>query len=316
MIDSVQQTLTQERALQTQAQAGIPSLGEIEPEERLKVIPQYDRYAQQVARIVHDRVLRGGELARSLADFVHGVWLGHPLHAVLTDFTIGAWSLGALMDLVSLTGSRRARRTADQLTTIGVVAALPTAVAGLADYSTLSMGAMRTGATHGLLNAIALGLYTLSVISRKVGNRLAAIIFSGLAFSVVMASAWLGGEMVYRYRVSVNKAERPRRPRVWQPVLDQLAVREGQPVRIEVEGQPVLLYRRQGEIYAIGAACAHEGGPLEQGKFHGTCVECPWHQSVYDMRTGRVVHGPATYPVPAYDTRVRNGKVELRLKSA
>jgi nitrite reductase/ring-hydroxylating ferredoxin subunit len=42
-------------------------------------------------------------------------------------------------------------------------------------------------------------------------------------------------------------------------------------------------------------------------------VECPWHQSVYDLQDGSVVHGPSTYAVPAYETRTVDGKVEVRL---
>jgi nitrite reductase/ring-hydroxylating ferredoxin subunit/uncharacterized membrane protein len=305
---------TPQRAVQTFMEPAPPGLSDIEPEERLKAIPQYDKYAKRVSKGIHGAVLRGGEPTRTLADLLHGTWLGHPLHSALTDLVIGAWALGSLMDLLSIGGSRRARKTADELIMLGVAAAIPTAVSGLADYSAMTSGAIRTGATHGLINTVALGLYTLSLMSRKAHQRGLGMFLSNAALGLVLVSAWLGGELVYRYRVSVNKAERPKKQTAWQSALDSSSLIEGQARRVEVDKQPVLIYRRDGEIYAIGAVCAHEGGPLDEGKIEGTHVECPWHHSVYDLCTGRVVHGPATYPVPVYETRVREGKVEIRLK--
>ena len=84
------------------------------------------------------------------------------------------------------------------------------------------------------------------------------------------------------------------------------------PRRVEVEGSPVLLYRYQGRVYAIGAACGHDGGALEEGTFEGYCVTCPLHQSVYDLRDGSVVHGPTTYAEPQYEVRVQQGTLEVR----
>jgi len=66
----------------------------------------------------------------------------------------------------------------------------------------------------------------------------------------------------------------------------------------------------------MGAVCSHAEGPLEKGTFTGCQVQCPWHDSVFDLRSGRVVHGPALYPEPSYETRVRAGKVEIRLPKA
>jgi nitrite reductase/ring-hydroxylating ferredoxin subunit len=97
--------------------------------------------------------------------------------------------------------------------------------------------------------------------------------------------------------------------------LDEL--QEGRPQRIMVENSPVLLYRGHDRVMAIGAICAHAGGPLEEGEIyengHTAQVQCPWHDSVFSLEDGSVVHGPSTYAVPGYDTRVRDGRIELRL---
>ena len=80
-----------------------------------------------------------------------------------------------------------------------------------------------------------------------------------------------------------------------------------------VDGKHVLLCREGDRIFAIGAVCSHAGGPLDQGKISRGCVQCPWHDSVFDLRDGRIVHGPATQPQPSFETRVSGGRVEIRL---
>lgn len=99
-------------------------------------------------------------------------------------------------------------------------------------------------------------------------------------------------------------------------MLPQNEIAEYEARRVEIDGAPVLLYRDVEAVYAIGAVCSHAGGPLEEGTFDGHCVECPWHQSVFDLRNGHVVHGPATISQPSYQARIRNGQIEVRLISA
>ena len=294
----------------------LPSLSQIHPEEMLAEIPEYKPAAKKVAGGLHKLVLKGGQPARFAADALHGTWLGHPLHAVLTDVTVGAWVIGSLMDVLSLGRRKRVfnQHAADTLIALGTAAAVPTALSGLTDYSTIPQGVVTTGATHGLINVAALALYTGSVGLRKAGQRLPAMLLSAVGLGLVTVSSWLGGHLSYHYLVGVNRAEAPGKPKPWAAVADDDDLAEGKPMLVEVNEKPVLLYRCQGEILAIGAVCSHEAGPLEEGKFDGCQVECPWHQSVFDLRSGRVVHGPATNPEPVYKTRVRQGKVELRLK--
>jgi nitrite reductase/ring-hydroxylating ferredoxin subunit len=86
---------------------------------------------------------------------------------------------------------------------------------------------------------------------------------------------------------------------------------------VEVEGYPVLLYRDGERVHAIGAVCAHAGGPLEEGEVEGCeagrcTVRCPWHDSVFDLRDGHIVHGPSVHPQRAFETRLNDGQVEVR----
>lgn len=131
-----------------------------------------------------------------------------------------------------------------------------------------------------------------------------------------MTGAYLGGHLSYAKKVGVKNSEDATEPQDWTPALELTKIREREPRRIEVAGQPVLLYRQGNQFQAIGAVCPHAGGPLEQGKFYNGCVQCPWHDSVFALDDGRVVHGPSTYPVNHYEARIRNGMVEVRLAPA
>ncbi|HEV2147992.1 MAG TPA: Rieske (2Fe-2S) protein [Longimicrobiaceae bacterium] len=279
--------------------------------------PALEELGTNVARAVHGAVLDGGEPARNAADLLHGTWLGHPLHPMLTDVTIGAWLFGGMFDLMGLRKGDEASRVAgDRLAAIGTLSAIPTAVTGLADFSTVQKPAASTATVHAALNAVSVALYGLSLRDRRRGRRRRGLLLSGSAIALSSAAAWLGGHLVYAHKVGVDHAERFSGPDEWKPVLDAAELPEGTPRCAELDGKRVLLYREGLEIYAIGAVCSHAGGPLEEGDFDGHRVQCPWHQSVFDLRDGTVVHGPSTRPQSVFDARVRDGKVEVRLRES
>lgn len=251
-------------------------LNKLEPEEILKKVPQFEKQAYSVSRGVHRWVLEGGKPRRRAADFLHGIWLGHPLHSVLTDMTVGAWVFSFVLDLLSLRRrSRSFQRSADTLLNLGNVTAATTALAGLADYSTIPNRAVTTGATHALLNTLVLGVSLASALLRKRGKRGQGILLSSFSSSILLISAWLGGELAYRYKVGVNKSLKVADPEKWYPALQDQDLPEMTPKRVEVEGSPVLLYRYQGQVYAIGALCGHDGGNLEEGKFEQYLCNLP-----------------------------------------
>src|SRR5690606_41236618 len=99
-------------------------------------IPGFNQAARSAARALHQAVLKGGKPVRKLADLLHGTWLGHPLHPMLTDVTLGAWMYASLLDLVALvTRSKKAEHIGDALAAVCVASAVPTALAGAADYA-------------------------------------------------------------------------------------------------------------------------------------------------------------------------------------
>jgi nitrite reductase/ring-hydroxylating ferredoxin subunit/uncharacterized membrane protein len=282
-------------------------------EQALKRNPEFEQQAIEVSRDIHRRVLSGGEATRAVADLLHGVWLGHPLHPLLITMPIGAWALATIFDGLSMVqDSPYAERTADNLIAIGLVAAAPTALAGLADYSTIKREAAAEGALHGLMNSGAMGLYLLSLAARRRGQRQRGRLLALSAMGLVGASGWIGGELVYRHKVGVNHAEAPSHSEGWISVLSAQELAADESRRVMIDGNPVMIHRTAHQVYALGATCSHAGGPLEQGTIEGECVTCPWHQSVFNMRDGRVVHGPATQAQPRYETRWKGNMIEVR----
>ncbi|MYQ33850.1 Rieske (2Fe-2S) protein, partial [Streptomyces sp. SID4956] len=88
----------------------------------------------------------------------------------------------------------------------------------------------------------------------------------------------------------------------------------GEAVRCVVDDVPVLVVRESGgEVHALAERCSHLAGPLSEGTVADGCVRCPWHGSVFRLSDGWNVAGPATAPQPAFDTRVVDGHVEVRL---
>lgn len=73
---------------------------------------------------------------------------------------------------------------------------------------------------------------------------------------------------------------------------------------VQFDGTSICIANVDGKYYAIGNICTHEGGPLADGKLEGYVVECPWHNSKFDVRTGNVISPPADEPEPSYEVKI------------
>lgn len=75
-------------------------------------------------------------------------------------------------------------------------------------------------------------------------------------------------------------------------------------IGIDVQGKKLVLFNVAGKVYAIDGICSHAGGHLWEGRLiNETTVKCPRHGSEYDVRTGKVLHGPWIPFGKAYDLR-------------
>lgn len=64
-------------------------------------------------------------------------------------------------------------------------------------------------------------------------------------------------------------------------------LQEGRPVRVDVNGKPIVIALVSEKVYAMDSVCSHEGGPLEDGMIESYCLVCPWHQGIFDIRTAK-----------------------------
>jgi nitrite reductase/ring-hydroxylating ferredoxin subunit len=81
---------------------------------------------------------------------------------------------------------------------------------------------------------------------------------------------------------------------------------------VQVDGENICVVNIEGKYYAIGSICTHEGGPLADGTLEGYEVECPWHGSKFDVRTGEVTSPPASEPEPAYEVKVDGNSILIK----
>jgi nitrite reductase/ring-hydroxylating ferredoxin subunit len=99
--------------------------------------------------------------------------------------------------------------------------------------------------------------------------------------------------------------------------LDELRLDKA--THVTLDAGPVLLYRTDERVYAIGNRCTHQGAPLDRGPIRVggsmSTVTCPAHGSMFRLENGSVVRGPAHEPVPAYDVRVTSGTIQLRQRT-
>jgi nitrite reductase/ring-hydroxylating ferredoxin subunit len=112
-------------------------------------------------------------------------------------------------------------------------------------------------------------------------------------------------------QIGVNHAHATELPDGEIDVAALAEVPDGGMKRVDAGGYPVLLVRRGERIDAIGAICAHQGGPLEQGTLADGMVTCPWHGSTFCVRDGSIVTGPTAYPEPAFTVRVIDGRIRV-----
>jgi nitrite reductase/ring-hydroxylating ferredoxin subunit/uncharacterized membrane protein len=275
--------------------------------ERVEGIQQLDGAGELLKSLVDRYIPQRSEVKDALS----GTWLGHPLHPLLTDVVIGAWTSSFLLDLIP---GGRTRKASNRLVDIGILAAIPTAIAGLSDWSDTRGRRRRVGLAHAGANTVALLLYVNSSLARKRGRRLKGYLLSAAGFGVANISAYLGGHLSFGQGVGVTETVFEEGPSDWQPAITDADLAEGSPTAVTVGGVEVLLLRRGGTIHAISDRCGHRGCSLQEGDFSGeNTVVCPCHGSTFSLADGALLHGPATAPQPAYLTRVRDGKVEVKL---
>ncbi|WP_310723825.1 Rieske (2Fe-2S) protein [Streptomyces sp. N2A] len=260
------------------------------------------------------RVVRGLPLGR-WRDVLHGLPIGHPLHPALVQLPLGSWLSAAVLDLVP--GAQRGARV---LVGVGVLSAVPAALAGWVDWAEQHEDQMRTGLVHAASIAAAIGLYANSWVQRGRGRTALGKALGLAGLCAAGTGGLLGGHLAYRQAAGGNKAQPVPHLVVagWHTVGRVEDFPVGEAVRRELGEVPLVVVRQPGgHIHVLADRCSHLAGPLSDGKVADGCVECPWHGSVFRLADGANVRGPATAPQPAFQVSVESdGTVRVRLPDA
>lgn len=284
-------------------------------ETNLEVIanqPWLDAVGKPLSEAVRAMFTNAGAAGQTAKNALHGVWLGHPLHPVLTDVPLGAWTTALALDVQeAATGDRAYGRAADFAIGVGLVSAVGAAVTGLNDWSETQGRSRRLGLLHGLMNLTATAVVATSYALRRNGSRSAGRAGTLAGYGLAVAAAYLGGNLVYRERIGVTHAAIAE-PEEFTPVLESAALPDNSMRKATIDDASFLLVRQRQRVCALAHPCAHLGGPLSEGTLKDGSVVCPWHGSEFALDDGRVMNGPATETQPCFAVREQAGKVEVR----
>jgi nitrite reductase/ring-hydroxylating ferredoxin subunit/uncharacterized membrane protein len=241
---------------------------------------------------------------------------GHPIHPMLIvypfAFLTGAFGFNVV---AAVTRRRDLLDVSQRLVPVGIATGLAAAVPGLLDYAETvppeSSGKERA-TRHALLNSAALGLFIASWFAgRKRRATALPLVLQGLGSAAMSVAGYLGGTLVYRNQIGVDhryanagRWSEDTRPTADRDALASTGARLGvnQMKLVHADDERIVVARTENGLAAFGDRCTHKGGPLSDGTLICGTVQCPWHGSQFDVKTGRVTCGPAkeslrTYPV-------------------
>ena len=252
-----------------------------------------------------------------IKDLLHGVWLGHPLHPVLVQVPVGAWTSAAILDAMPDTGT-----APDILIAVGLVGLVPAIATGWTDFAELHEQQQRVALVHAASNATGGLLYAASLVARRRGARGTGRLLGWAGYATAGLGSYLGGHLAYRQAAGTNHAEFV--PHLTKPgwhdvgAFDELP--EGKPVTRRMRDVNLMVVRKGRSAEVLANRCSHLDGPLAEGELRveagEECITCPWHGSTFRLRDGAVVHGPATAPQPVFRTRVVDGRLQVLLDGA
>lgn len=250
----------------------------------------------------------------------------HPIHPMLVAFPIGLWVMAFIFEFLGvIRGSSGLWSAGFDCVIAGCITAVLAAVAGAIDWWTIvppRSSAKSRGLLHGSLNVLALILFIYSVVrqgSPSTEPDKTVLVVMAVGVVALGVSGWLGGTLVYRNQIGIDRRYagagkfKTRSLNDWsKPVCNQSELGDGQMLLASINGERVVVGRCSEGHFAFSDHCTHKGGPLSDGSLVGCVVQCPWHGSQFDIKTGRVVSGPAEEKVETYQVEIHNNEVYVK----
>jgi uncharacterized membrane protein/nitrite reductase/ring-hydroxylating ferredoxin subunit len=258
----------------------------------------------------------------------HASFKGHPIHPMLIPFPIAFLTGAFVFDVISvLTDNAEWSIAAMYLAPAGVLMGLVAAIPGLIDFLVTvppDSSAKKRATLHLSINVSALTLFAISVFVR--GDPTAEpgallLLLEGAGMGLLGVGGWLGGTLAYRNQIGVD--HRYAAAGKWRdepvevpgdgPVLvghsGELEVNQMKLLRLG--GERIVLARTEEGYVAFDDHCTHRGGSLAGGVMICGTVQCPWHGSQFDTRSGAVKAGPATRGIHAWTVEARGREIWL-----
>lgn len=244
-------------------------------------------------------------------DFLHGTWLGHALHPVITDVPVGALTAALFLDIIGqVEGAKWA-------TVVGYAGMIGSALTGIADYTGTSGKVRRYATIHSLFMVVSTLSYLVSVLIRFGvigGSHQAAMAVAIVGYLFLSVGAYIGGELVFGLGYMVDRHAWRGGGAKWAAV-EPVEFPENAPAKAKAGAQALVVVRRGDTVFALHDVCAHAGCSLaEKGTLVGDTLECQCHGSRFDLADGHVARGPATYDQPAFEIRREAGVLQARRK--
>lgn len=243
-----------------------------------------------------------------LRSLLHGTWLGHALHPLLTDVPLGALTVALILDLLGIYDG------ANWATLIGFAGMLLAALAGVVDLDETGGKARQYGGLHAGFMFVAVVLYLFSLLVRygvMPGEPEQALGLAAAGYLVMLVGAYIGGELVFGFGNMVDRHAWRAGGAKWT-ALDITELPERTPTKAKAGAQTLVLVREGERISALHDVCSHAGCSLSDGTVVGETIQCGCHGSRFRLKDGGVVVGPATFDQPVYEVRRAEGKLEAR----
>jgi nitrite reductase/ring-hydroxylating ferredoxin subunit/uncharacterized membrane protein len=251
----------------------------------------------------------------------------HPLHPILVAFPIAFFVGTFLFDVVGLiNGDASLHDTACRVEGAGIIFALLAAVPGVIDYiyTVPPKSSAKSRATkHGLINVSNVVLFTFVLFYRQSHNAniyiVAVLELVGVA--ILSVAGWMGGTLVHRNQIGVDirYANAGKWKEQYVEAGDKVEVAKVDELQVDqmklihVKDKRIVIAKTEDGYVAFDDRCTHKGGSLAGGAIMCGTVQCPWHGSQFDVKTGVVKAGPAKEGIKTYKVSQQGSKIFLSL---
>jgi nitrite reductase/ring-hydroxylating ferredoxin subunit/uncharacterized membrane protein len=276
----------------------------------------------------------------TVKQLLQGRPIRHPLHPLTIHLPLGFWLLGLIFDIAALANGGRPEthwmlEAAFWCLLFGTAVSLLSAITGIADWLDIRKDhpAHKTALIHMGLMLPAIAIFLLDTLLhfsylQQPRSPVLGLVLSSVGYALSIAGGYLGGILVYDDGIGVGRHRRenelprktlhadPARSTLddFEPVAPESSLREGGTLRAEVNGSVIALIKSGDKVFAVQEFCTHRCGPLSEGCVKNRQVQCPWHNSRFDLTTGAVVHGPAKVDLKTFEVRVEGGMIHVRVE--